>query len=235
MSMSGSHNQGDLGTIIDAMLDDASELRRMVEEDIPEAFPFVEAIEGLDRNYTHVGSDFPGYGVFTSFLEDALSGYDIMKKIREIILATKLIIKNFIPNELRNGMVTIEVGKDFEELVITLDENLKRIEMVGQRIMEGQDTTPVETMDLSELRKLRNHFVVLGWQLAKSPNWEVPNELRGTAYNVASKQALRQMEQAVTPNLIQLSSPAKNISTRGMTVPKDLSLRANSFSSQLRR
>lgn len=201
--MQNQYNQTDV--IIDDMLDNASELRRLIEEDIMEAFPLVESISGLDGNYTHASSDFPLYGVFYSEIEDALAVYEITKKIKEIILGTRVIIKHLFPNELRNGMMTVTLGKDFDGIIDMLDENLKKVDEIAEDIRGSQDSSVTECLNLAELRRLNYHFIVLGWKLIKN-GFEVPEELKSSVAELNNKQVLQQIEQAVTPHLIQLAA-----------------------------
>jgi hypothetical protein len=199
----GQQKRGQYKNLIRKMLNYADTLRRMLQEDIPEVFTMADQTEGDDPNFFHTPTDFMYCGVYKSRLDDAMGAYDIIKKILEILEAERLILKNMYPNQLKAGPMMLNMGTDFQDTINRVDEDIKRVNEIGKKIYQEHRGKSIECIDQAELRQLRKRLIVLAYQSVRN-NFELPRELQiMTSPSASDKGALKEIEQNITPQVVQ--------------------------------
>ncbi len=226
-------NRAIYSQLIDTMINDASVLRTLVEFRIGEAFPISEPSPIEAEGFVHEQTDCLGYGQSTATLDDSFSAYEVIAKIQEILFSMQMILESIYPEELQNGSMTVQVGKNFNQVIESTKNDLQLLLKIKEAIMGGQQSRVVECVDHTQVRKLRDHFIVLGYETALN-DWEAPAEFRSNVGVTLNKQEIKQIEQAITPQIAQLASLQINPNSTFLPNSDQLSKTAKSLLSNLR-
>jgi hypothetical protein len=210
--------------IIERLLDNASTLRRMREEDIPEAFPLSRTLGSSDMNFQHTPWDFPMHNYFFSEIRDALAPHEAVSKISSIINGTLLILEDLYPSKIKSGQMLVDLKATFTTAVNILKQALLDLKEISKMVYEGQSDKDELVRSLTALRELRERMTVFGWEFVHGKCKKIPKELLNRVTNVTNKTHLQQMDRATSPQVSVFASPKGDIETKFAAPERDVTI-----------
>lgn len=188
------------------MQDDATELRKMIPSEIPEAFPTVETPIGSDPNFVHNNeTDFPGLGQNFSVLQDSLTPLDVIERLEEKIYALSMIVEDLFPKKLSGMNMEMEIGRDFQSIkdnIVKYKEALMQIRQIITQMQHGQ---AIKAIDRKALRELKDHITVIGYEYVHN-NFQVPDIFKNSMVVLQNKNMLQKIDQMLPPQIQQFST-----------------------------
>jgi hypothetical protein len=158
----------------DEMLKSANELKIIIEEKIPVAFPISEPKGGTMPGHVHSPFEFMFAGWKTD-LDDGMFAIDIIQEIIGVFEGLKLLIHDLYPNKMFNGTMEVDVKEDFEHQKMFVEEALNAMAQYKNFLEESMGESPIDSVNKDEMHNLNNHVTRLGVEFYSKR--KIPDEL----------------------------------------------------------
>jgi hypothetical protein len=134
----------------------------MIDNDIPNAFPFTEPKVRPDPRFKHDDCELLNARPMT-VLSDANAALEVCVRVKEHINAAKSILGSFFPTRIENAVFLTEVRDKFSADIENLNGFAENIEKIQNLLIRGKSASLSRTLDRKSLEKLRNHIIRLGY------------------------------------------------------------------------
>lgn len=182
---------GTFTDITNKMLWESYKLKKMAEEDIPQAFPLSPPKSGRVPGFHHTRYEMFDSG-FSTEIEDGMYSIEVVTKMYTVFVGLQLLIDSLFPKNISNGVWDIEIMDQFESAKENISESIATIRSYLSDLRKNLDSSKMITVDRTEMRKLKKHVTRLGYDCVK--NSSVPAELLRKEGGVTLPQVAREWQ-----------------------------------------